>query len=215
MIIKTKLLYLVFILSLILTQGEVFSQSYLEGALYYGRNGYIEYQAGGLPLIISVPHGGYRTPDEIVDRACGSNGRDSYTAELASEISDEVFNITGCYPHIIYNRLARIKLDANRVIDEATCGDAISAIAYTEFNTYIDSAKAAITRKYGKGLTIDLHGQVTHGPRIELGYMITYTELAKSDAILNTVEYINKTSIRNLVNDNVNNLTYSELLKLY
>ena len=42
--------------------------------------------------------------------------------DLTLLLRDEIRNIYGKYPHVVINELARIKLDANRDIDEAAFG---------------------------------------------------------------------------------------------
>jgi len=201
-------LVLLFVLSV-----AALAQPFSEGNSYFGRNNYIEFLCGGLPLIISAPHGGGLTPSEIPDRTCGSTGRDSYTLELAMELREAIYNITGRYPHVIINHLKRIKLDANRDLTEATCGDDIAAISWNEYHTFIDSARLHVNTLYSKGLFIDMHGQSSHGERIELGYLITGSELQLSASELNTATYQDKSSIRNLISSNINSYSFSELLK--
>jgi hypothetical protein len=188
-------------------------QTYVAGNSYFGRNNYIEYIAGNLPIIISVPHGGALIPSEIVDRTCGTETvTDSYTVNLAREIKDAINQITGCYPHIIINNLKRTKLDANRDLPEAACGNPFAETAWNEFQNFIDTAKANITKKSGKGLYIDLHGHGHSIQRLELGYLLTAVQLSYSDATLNTTTYKNLSSIRSLIYANAANLTHSELL---
>jgi hypothetical protein len=206
-----KRLLLIFLLS---CQFVAYSQPFIPGNSYFGRNNYTEYIAGNLPLIISVPHGGALTPSEIPDRTCGTETvTDSYTINLAMEIRDAVYVITGCYPHIIINNLKRIKLDANRDLPEAACGNQFAATAWTEFQTFIDSAKANVTKKSGKGLFIDLHGHGHAIQRLELGYMLDAMQLSYSDATLNSTTYKNYSSIRNLIYSNSANLTHAQLLR--
>lgn len=197
----------------LITGATALAQTYTEGNSYFGRNNYIEYICGGLPLIISAPHGGDETPSEIPDRTCGTTVTDSYTMQLSQEIRDAVFALSGRYPHVIINHLKRIKLDANRDMDEATCGDPEAEIAWEEYHKFIDSAKVAITDEYSKGLFIDLHGQSSHGERIELGYLISGSELQLSDSELNTATYQDKSSIRNLISNNIGGISFSELLR--
>lgn len=188
-----SLKYLSSVLLIILLSGQILlSQSYTEGESYFGRNNYIEYMCGGLPLIISVPHGGYEIPAELPDRTCGTTVSDSYTEELSMELRTAIFESTGRYPHVIVNHLKRLKLDPNRDVYEATCGDALAEISWEEYQEYIDSAKVIVTRDYEKGLFIDLHGQSSHGERIELGYLLTGSELQLSDSELNTSTYEDK-----------------------
>jgi len=190
------------------------AQPYSPGNSYFGRNKYIEYIAGNLPLIISVPHGGNLVPTEIPDRTCGDETvTDSYTANLANEIKSAVFNLTGCYPHIIICNLKRTKLDANRDISEAACGNEFAGMAWNEFHAFIDTASANITRKNGKGLLIDLHGHGHTIQRLELGYLLTAAQLRYSNATLNSSTFVYLSSIRNLIYSNVANLTHSDLIR--
>jgi hypothetical protein len=93
---------------LLFVSWNSFSQTYVPGNSYFGRANYIEYIAGNLPVIISVPHGGNLTPSEIPDRTCGDETvTDSYTRELAESVRQEIHNITGCTPHVIICHLKR------------------------------------------------------------------------------------------------------------
>lgn len=198
----------------LLTGLAASSQAYIPGTSYFGRNDYIEYIAGNLPLIISVPHGGALTPSEIPDRTCGDETvTDSYTIDLGREISEAIHDITGCYPHVIICNLKRTKLDANRDLAEAACGNPWAEIAWNEFQQYIDTASYIITQESGKGLFIDLHGHGHSIQRLELGYLLSATQLRYSDYTLSTTTYVNYSSIHNLVNNNVTNLSHSELLR--
>ncbi|MDF1558759.1 MAG: hypothetical protein P1P83_00995 [Bacteroidales bacterium] len=152
------------ILLLLFLSGIASSQSFIPGSSYFGRADYIEYVAGNLPLILSVPHGGNLEPAEIPDRTCGETVTDSYTKELAASVQEKIMELTGCTPHIIICHLKRTKLDMNREVDIATCGNEFADTAWNEYHTFIDSAKAAVVRSSGKGLLIDLHG---HGHAIQ------------------------------------------------
>jgi len=198
---------------LFLIQCIAFAQPYVPGVSYFGRANYIEYMAGNLPLIITVPHGGGLTPGEIPDRTCGDETvTDSYTIELARSIQEEITEVTGCFPHVIICHLKRTKLDANRDLDIAACVNEFAETAWKEFHLFIDSAKESVEKKSGKGLLIDLHGHGHAIQRLELGYLLTAAQLAYSDAVLNTPACINLSSIRNLIGTNVNGLQHSELL---
>jgi hypothetical protein len=200
------------ILILLFVSGIVSAQNFVPGSSYFGRAEYIEYVAGNLPLILSVPHGGGLTPSEIPDRTCGETVTDSYTQELAASIRQEIIDLTGCTPHIVICHLKRIKLDVNREVEIATCGNEIAETAWHEYNTFIDSAKAAIARSQGKGLLIDLHGHGHAIQRLELGYLLTAVQLAYPDASLNQAAVISLSSIRSLAGMNATNLTHSDLL---
>ncbi len=192
---------------------KIIAQSFIPGNIYFGQNGYIEYHPGNLPIIITAPHGGTIEPSDIPDRTCGLTGVDSRTQTLIREIEYEIFQMTGRYPHIIICRLARKKLDANRDYDEATCGNNEASPYWFEWHKYIDSAKAIVTRQWGKGFYIDLHGHSHDIQRIEWGYLLSSTQLGYSDATLNQQTYINQSSIRNLAGNNVRNLAHSQLIR--
>ncbi|EDP95883.1 immunoglobulin-like domain-containing protein [Kordia algicida OT-1] len=185
---------------------------------------YIEYIPGNLPIIISAPHGGVKQSGQTIggifypdndsslpDRNCGTNERDDNTDILVREIQKEIFELTGCYAHVIINNLHRSKLDPNREVNEATCGNTNARAHWNAFHGFIDQASASVEANWGKGLYIDLHGQSHAVPRIEAGYNITASEL--NTANLNSAGIINKSTIRNLVNNNLNNLTHEELIR--
>ena len=211
-----KLIFLSFLLFISNTYSQpVISgnpNSYIPGQSYFGRNQYIEYIAGNLPFIISVPHGGHLQPDEISDRSCqGVDENDMNTQELARMVRDSIFAHTGKYPHMIINLLKRTKLDPNRAIDEATCGDSLDQISYNEYHSWIDSCKVQMMSEYGKGLYLDFHGQSHAIPRIEIGYNLGNTELANPDSILNDTTFINMSTIKHLADST--SLTFSELVR--
>lgn len=202
------------VLIFLLTGLVASSQPYIPGVSYFGRNNYIEYIAGNIPLIISVPHGGDLSPSEIPNRVCGDETvTDSYTVDLARELITAINKITGCYPHVIICNLKRTKLDANRELETAACGNQWAETAWNEFHQYLDIASAKVTQESGKGLYIDLHGHGHAIQRLELGYLLTAVHLRYSDFTLNTVTYKNLSSILNLINSNISGSSHSELLR--
>ena len=182
---------------------EVPGGPYTAGNSYFGRNQYIEYIAGNLPLIFTAPHGGTLTPAEIPDRAapaCGGTAttvRDSNTDELARAVRTAFFNQTGRYPHVIINRLHRQKLDANRDRIEAACNDAEAAVAFDEFHAFVEIAKRRVLLDHGRAWYTDLHGHGHAIARLELGYLLEAEDLRLNDSTLNaTSTFENESSIR-------------------
>jgi hypothetical protein len=212
LVIRYKLLLFAFVIHSVLS-ASLQAQRFEAGTTYFGQNGYIEYRTGNLPLIITVPHGGTLEPASIPDRTCGITGIDTRTMNLVREIDYEIFQLTGRYPHIIICHLARIKLDANRDQAEATCNGIESLVYFTEWHSFIDSAKSIIMRDWGKGLSIDLHGHGHVIQRLEWGYLLSGAELAVDDATLDQQSYIEKSSIRSLAGSNSGSLTHSQLLR--
>ena len=171
---------------------------YVSGQTYFGENDYIEYMAGDLPIVLGAPHGGYLTPTGIPDRTWGVTGRDSRTQETARAFSDALYQRTGRRAHIVINRLARIKLDANREIVEAAQGSAEAEQAWRDWHTFIEVAKDTITARYGAGLYIDLHGHGHEIQRLELGYLLNSAELALSDQEMIDLNMASESSIKAL-----------------
>ena len=82
--------------------------------------------------------------------------------------------LTGLRPHVVYCRLSRSKLDANRAMGPATLSVADAVTAYRNYTTFIAKAVSAIP---GRGLLLDIHGHGHTLQRTELGYLIHGTEL--------------------------------------
>ena len=193
----------------IIVEPEVFPQlghdgPYEVGSVYYGRESYIEYYPGDIPIILSAPHGGRLTPNEIPDRTYGTTVTDDNTYELTKVVMDTMKIRFGGTPHVILCRLKRTKLDANRDSIEAAQGNRYAIRAWQEYHHYINTAKNKIEADGSSGLFFDMHG---HGAnpdgfydlRTWLGYLVPGDVLDQADTVLNTRENANKTSIRALV----------------
>ena len=185
----------------------------MPGATYYGNNSYTIYYAGNLPIIFSAPHGGPLTPAEIPDRTSGETVTDTRTKEMAQYVWQEVFALTGKYPHVIINNLKRIKMDANRDSIEAALGNPFALYAWKEYHSFIASASEKIRKDFSKGLYIDLHGHGHTIQRFEIGYLLSASELNKSNNELNAGSYVNKTSIKSLVKNNTKSLLLTDYLR--
>lgn len=168
-----------------------------------------------MPLILSASHGGYLTPSTVHTRNCVGcvTGRDAYTQELTRELTNAIKAKTGCYPHVIINRLHRKKLDANREIIEATDSTTATEIYWHEYNNYVDSAREKIKRTTTKGLFIDIHGHGHTIQRLEIGYLLSKTNLQQSNTYLNSTSMLNKSSIKNLSASNLNSISHSDLIR--
>ncbi len=174
------------------------AQPNVPGQTYFGRNNYIEYRAGDLPLILSASHGGHLTPSEIPDRTWGSFAVDTNTRELAIAVFDEIFARTGRRPHLVISHLRRIKLDPNREIIEAAQGNPVAEQAWREYHGFISSARAAARSAHGFAHLVDIHGHGHAIARLELGYALGNAELNLSDAALNHPGYAWMSTLRTL-----------------
>lgn len=184
--------------------------------IFFGLNNYIEYKVGNLPLIISVPHGGTVNPSSIPTRTCNNavTVTDGNTIELARQIDTALQQLTGCKAHFVFCHLRRTKIDCNRNLADGTCGNLQMQQSWNEFQKFIDTAQLIANTTYNnKSFYIDLHGHGNPIPRLELGYLLTETELGYSNTTLNQLSYVNTSSIKNLVNSNINNYTHAQLLR--
>jgi hypothetical protein len=181
------------------------------GEVAFGRNEYVEYQAGNLPVILSAPHGGRLRPEEIPNRPAGTFAFDVGTQELARAVSEELYRRTGGWPHVVICRLHRTKLDCNRDLPEAAAGNPWAEQAWHEYQGFLDHARDAVVRSHGRGLFIDLHGHGHKEQRLELGYLHSQAELQADDAALDGPRLASAGSLRAIAA--LNRLPYSQLVR--
>jgi hypothetical protein len=193
------------------TEFTATATSFIDGRTYRGTNDYIELIAGTLPLVITAPHGGQLRPTSIPDRTNpnATTVRDSNTEELARDIYHRFMTRLGAAPTVVITRLHREKIDNNREIVEATEGNPVAQRAWYEWHALIAAARAQVVTTRGRGFYIDLHGHGHAIPRLELGYLLTATQLAGSDAALNALA--SSSSIRTLATTGTH--TLSQLLR--
>ncbi|HJU68420.1 MAG TPA: hypothetical protein VJ650_09230 [Gemmatimonadaceae bacterium] len=185
---------------------------YTPGTSYFGRNNYIEYIAGELPVILTAPHGGSLRPAEIPDRTYGTTVTDLNTGELARAADSALVRLTGKHAHVVIVHLHRVKLDANREIVEGAQGDAEAQLAWQEFHQFIAEAKNAISRDLTGGLYLDLHGHGHAIQRLELGYLLDAGDLRKpNDSLDSRPAFESSSSIRTI--SVLSPLSFSELLR--
>lgn len=185
--------------------------AWVPGTSYFGRNQYVEYIPGELPLVISAPHGGSLEPTEIPDRTSGTTVTDAATRETLLAVREALLARTGRAPHVILSHLRRTKLDPNREIVEAAQGNPFAENAWQEFQLFIDTATAAVTRTWGSGFYVDLHGHGHAIDRAELGYLLSAAALNGSDESLDTGTAARASSIRALAETSP--LRFSALLR--
>lgn len=174
----------------------------------YAADGDVEYHPGSLPFIITAPHGGLLRPDDVANRRDGNVKNDARTQQLARLIAEALADGEE-RPHLVINLLHREKLDANRPIEDAAEGDARAEAAWNAYHDLIDQARADVIASHGRGLLLDVHGHSHDEPRVELGYLITSTELALDDEAFETLA--DDSSIRHLADASA--LTFAELVR--
>ena len=114
--------------------------------------------------------------------------RDAYTQEIALCLRENaLLNINGnpVKPHLIVNELYRGKLDANRLIGEATLNNPEAIIAYNDIHfDFMEQAKTAVNHQCGFGLVIDIHGQAVNLYN-QMGYRLSDSNLEEPNSDLN------------------------------
>jgi hypothetical protein len=145
----------------------------------------LQYKAGQVGIILSIPHGGLLNPEHVPDRVCKCEDghqtkkcpvilkNDGYTIDLGLAIAESIKNHFDCDPFLVVNHLRRSKLDPNREVDVGAQDDATVVEAFHTYHGYVQAAKD----KLGRGLLIDLHGQCKSQGTTELGYCITKSDL--------------------------------------
>ena len=173
---------------------------YVPGRTYFGQNNYVEYRAGNAPLLLAAPHDGTLRPATLPDRTCpnATTVTDANTQALVRALDSAFTRRYACRAHMVISHLARVKLDPNRSLPEAGCGNAAAGQAWREYHGFLDTAAAQVGAVAGRrGLFLDLHGHGHAIARVELGYLLTGSELRRPDAQL--LALADSTSIWGLV----------------
>jgi autotransporter-associated beta strand protein len=170
------------------------------GETYFGRNNYIEYRAGNMPVILVSGHDGDIIPEEIPARTYGSTARDTNLHPTTRAMEAEIIARTGRQPHVIFSHLRRTRLDPNREIVEAAQGNPHAEQAWSEYHrSFIETARDAMEREHGFALTFDMHGHGHAIARLEIGYLLGSTELNVDDDTINMPGYAWQSSLRSLM----------------
>jgi hypothetical protein len=189
---------------------------FVVGALQADTAGWVEYTPGNAPLVLVAPHGGLLTPSVLPDRNCAGcvTVNDANTQALARAIADTFAARTGHRPHLVINRLHRRKFDGNRDLPEAAGGHvALLRGSWEWMHAAIDSARADVGRRTGRGLLIDLHGHAHAVPRLELGYLLSAAQLRETDEGLDAQELVRQSSIARLRSDSRAGVSGAALLR--
>ncbi|CAN5787635.1 hypothetical protein BH23GEM11_BH23GEM11_14200 [soil metagenome] len=153
------------------------------GARLEGHRGFVEYTAGTLPFVITAGHGGTLLPSDLPDRSPPATlVRDLDTDILALLVADSLEALTGERPHLVRVHLHRRKMDANRDLAEAAQGNPEATRTWREFHSWTETAMASVRASHPRGLYVDIHGHGHEVQRLELGYLLSGTQLDMDDA---------------------------------
>ncbi len=169
------------------------------GRSYFGRNGYVEYIAGDLPVLVLAPHGGTIRAADMPDRTSSDTLRDLNTEELARAVDTAFVTLTGHHPHVVICRVHRVKLDCNRTQSTGAGTDAEAIQAWNEFQQFIVGARAQAVSKFGRAFVVDLHGHGHTIQRLELGYLLSDGALGMDAAPLDAPGWRDSVSVREML----------------
>ncbi|WP_461532966.1 hypothetical protein [Sinomicrobium sp.] len=183
------------------SEANAVASNWQSGDVYKDSNNWTEVVVGNIPLVISVPHGGNLKPSNIPDRTCNNPTTitDANTRELARAIEQEFISKYNIRPYIIFCHLQRAKIDQNRAIADATCGNSQMETAWHTFHNYIDTALNDAVAKHGRAIYIDLHGHGHPNLRLELGYSLGRSSLINVYNGVNLPTHSGNSSINNLM----------------
>jgi hypothetical protein len=173
----------------VLVDPTIYSKSvYQPGTTVYGKNNYVKIIVGDdrCPVILSSPHDGTLLPTSMPERdhPDATIVRDLFVSDLTLKIATAFFEKTGMHPHIIINDIARSRMEPNRSLKEAYHKSEEANNAWREYQNFIKIARQIVIKNVGKGLYIDMHGHAHTKPRIEVGYIVSKSNLNADDAIL-------------------------------
>lgn len=176
---------------------------------------FLEFGAGTAPLVIVAPHGGALKPSSVPDRTCAGCEllADANTVDLARAIIEAFERRTGKRPFLAVNHLHRVKFDGNRDLDEATGSHTMLNGVWNSWQGSLDSATARAARVGGRALYLEVHGHAHEVARVELGYLLTSTQLRMSDSALSVGSIMRQSSIARLVTDARSGATDVALLR--
>lgn len=126
-------------------------------------NALITVAAGGLPIILSAPHGGRAgipgVPARTGEGASRFNPKsDSNTDLLAEKLAEALERKLGKRPYVVIARFHRKFIDVNRRPQDAF-ESAEAKVLYEAYHAALASACTAVTSRWGRGVLLDIHGQ--------------------------------------------------------
>lgn len=124
---------------------------------------YVRVEAGTLPVVISVPHGGSAVLPGVPERVSpdATTVLDTNTYELGLAIQSQLIALTGKKAHLVASQVSRKYVDFNRSAAEAYETATVATI-YAFYHTALQTAvNAAKVQSSTGAILIDIHGQGT------------------------------------------------------
>jgi N-formylglutamate amidohydrolase len=129
--------------------------------------------AGTLPIILSAPHGGRHSIAGIaIRRGLGvaqfTTERDANTDELAQRIAARLEARLNTKPFLVVADFNRKYVDVNRP-SQGAFESAEAKPYYDAYHRLLREAHDRVSREWGRGLLLDIHGQGAQGETIYRG----------------------------------------------
>ncbi len=145
-----------------------------------------------LPIILSAPHGGRQSIPGVLPRSGAgvaqfAIGRDNNTDELAKTIAVRLEKRLNAKPFLVVAHIERKYLDANRPTESAY--ESREAKPYYDgYHSALRNAHDRVSREWGRGLLLDIHGQGAQAEAIYRGTgngktVVSLTQRFGSEAI--------------------------------
>lgn len=114
-------------------------------------------EAGQLPIVLSVPHGGDATVPGVPVRTSGTSVRDDHVLDLAAAVQRALIARTGRQAYLVAAQVSRQYVDFNREAGLAFQDPALQPV-YTAYHHALARAVAQVRGRPG-ALLLDIHGQ--------------------------------------------------------
>ena len=136
-------------------------------------NSLVVNQRGGLPIILSAPHGGRGKVPNVAAREGEGVPRfktlsDANTGRLAEMLADAIEKQLGKRPYVVIARFHRKYIDANRTRRWAYESKNAQA-AYDAYHEALSKAREDVIARWGRGVLLDIHGQAAEPKMIIRG----------------------------------------------
>lgn len=162
---------------------------YKANTTYYGGKNQVRFLVGDLnsPIILASPHDGTLTPGDMPlrDNPNAVTVRDLNLTDLTIKIANSIKAKTGIRPHVIINDVERARMEPNRALEEAYHKSEAANALWREYHKFLKAARDMVQKNASRGLFLDMHGHGHTKKRVEVGYLISATNLDAPDATLN------------------------------
>ncbi len=131
---------------------------------------FLDIRSGGIPVVISAPHGGERDIPGIPVRMYGEHDIDDRTYQLATGIRAELASLMGGRaPFLVASCVARTYIDFNRAASQAYETEAVAPLYRAYHDALSVAVKQAKAMDVSRAILIDVHGQSRNMARVYRG----------------------------------------------